>query len=74
MKKLIDSYKNMSDEERVKLHQNSRKSVMKYSDVELANNLLEIYNDALNIHAKTKSNEHKFSFKNIKMNQKRKKQ
>ncbi len=74
MKKLIDSYKNMSYEEQVKLHQNSRESVMKYSDVELANNLLGIYNDALNIHAKTKSNDHKFSFKNIKIHQKRKKQ
>lgn len=74
MKKLIDSYKNMSNEEKTNLSKNSRKSVMKYSDIELANNLLNIYNDALNIYSKTKSAEHKFSLKNIKISQKKKKQ
>ena len=47
---------------------------MKYSDIELASNLLNIYNDALNIYSKTKSAEHKFSLKNIKISQKKKKQ
>lgn len=74
MKKLIDSYKNMSNEEKNFLSKNSRKSVMKYSDIELANNLLNIYNNALDIYSKTKSAEHKFSFKNIKISQKKKKQ
>ena len=74
MKKLINSYKNMSNEEKINLSKNSRKSVMKYSDIELANNLLNIYEDALNIHSKSKSADHRFSFKNIKISSKKKKQ
>ena len=74
MKKLINSYKNMSTEEKINLSKNSRKSVMKYSDIELANNLLNIYEDALNIYSKSKPADHKFSFKNIKISSKKKKQ
>ena len=74
MNKLINSYKNMSKEEKINLSKNSRKSVMKYSDIELANNLLNIYEDALNIYSKSKPADHKFSFKNIKISSKKKKQ
>ncbi len=52
MKAIIDKYKAFSEEDKLTLKKNSRNSVLKFDGVNLANNLLNVYVEALNIYSK----------------------
>ena len=59
MKLIIENYKKISSDEKNKISENSRKSVLKYGDITLAKNLLNIYKKALEIYSKPNSVKHR---------------
>ena len=74
MKKIIDNYKKISNDEKNEISKNSRRSVLKFGDITLAKNLLNIYKQARQIYSKPDSVKRKLQLNYQKIKNKIKKQ
>ncbi len=74
MKKIIDDYKKISNDEKNEISKNSRRSVLKYGDITLAKNLLNIYKQARQIYSEPNSVKRKLQLNYQKIKNKIKKQ